>query len=150
MYFNVEKFADCFEDMKTLFEKHWEEVALNKNKIKLNPDYDKYLAMEELGMISLITVRNNNEIVGYSIDILSPHLHYKDHIFALNDVIFLSPEYRAGRTALKLLLHVQEHLKSLGTSVHVLHMKTAHKFTGLAKMAGYNNSEETWSIFLGD
>ena len=43
--------ASVKEDIKPLIEKHWELVALNQGKIKLNPNWEEYARLDAAGIL---------------------------------------------------------------------------------------------------
>ena len=147
--YQVELLADCLDEMKPLLENHWEEIALNKDKIKLNPDYDKYLEIEKLGMVHVVTARDSLRMIGYFISIVSPHMHYSDHIYAVNDILFISPEYRRGEVAAGMFTFAEDALKNEGVSVITFSMKTDYPFDELAVYLGYRKVEYVYSKFVG-
>ena len=51
------------DDAKVLLESHWEEVALNKDKIKINPDWDAYYALQEQGKLDIFTATASRLLV---------------------------------------------------------------------------------------
>jgi hypothetical protein len=77
------------DDAAILLEQHWEEIALNKGAIKLNPDWDTYFDLEDKGNLKIFTAREDGKLVGYFVVLCRHHLHYKDHLFAFNDVLYL-------------------------------------------------------------
>ena len=90
--------ANVNEDIKPLLEKHWELVALNQGAIKLNPDWEKYAELDAAGILRIFTARDQGKLVGYCVLVVSQSMHYKDHVFANNDVVFVLPDSRAGAT----------------------------------------------------
>jgi len=149
MRYQIESLVECLEDMKPLLEKHWKEVAWYQDEIKLNPSYDKYLQLEELGMLHIVTVRDGEELVGYNINFINSHLHYSDHVYAVNDIIFLKPEYRNVGVAIGLLEVTEQELKKLGVSVVTIHMKTDHPFKSLMEHAEFTQQEHIYSKLIG-
>lgn len=101
-------------EMDPLFTLHWEEIALQKDKIKLEVDYDRYRQLDEKNMLHIITVRDSGKLVGYHCSLLDSHLHYKSHVMALTDVYFLLPEYRRGTAGIRLFQFVERTLKERG------------------------------------
>ena len=63
------------EDIKPLLEEHWEEVALNKDKIKINPDWEAYFSLESQGKLDIFTARDEGVLVGYFVVFVYPHIH---------------------------------------------------------------------------
>jgi len=149
MEYSIEAFGDCIEELKPLLELHWEEIAVNKEKIKLNPNYDQYQALEDAGSLHMVVARDKGKVVGYFISFIVPHMHYQDHLWAMNDILFLHPDYRGGRTAMKLFAYAEADLKRLNVSVIQLHMKTEFPFEPLAQACGYKLVEYGYSKYIG-
>lgn len=148
--YNVEFLSMCLEELKPLLTEHWEEIALNKDKIKLNPNYKQYLDLEKAGMCHTVIARKDSKVIGYYISFIVDHMHYQDHKFAMNDIMFLHPDHRGGRTAMKLIKFAEERLRKLGVSVMTMHMKTDFPFEPLAQACGFNKVEYNYSKYIGD
>lgn len=78
-----------------LLVQHREELTTNKALMKLNPDVACYRAMEEAGTCFSIVVRDGEQIVGYSINIIAPHLHYRDVLMVYTDALWTTHEHRS-------------------------------------------------------
>lgn len=151
MEFRAEFVKDVIGELKPLLEEHWEEVAWYKDKIKLAPAFDKYIEMQERNSLLFVTVRDESgTLIGYNINFIQHHPHYSDHIYAINDIIFLLPKYRHGTIAKEMLEYTEQILKHIGVSVVTLHMKPAHPFKSLAEYAGFKQQEYVYSKFIGD
>ena len=48
-----------------MFHEHWKELALNQDTIKLDPDWDKFYALDVQGILRILTVRVEGRLVGY-------------------------------------------------------------------------------------
>jgi len=148
--FQEEPLVDCLEEMKPLLSEHWDEIALHKDKIKLNPDYDKYLLLDSLGMLHVVTARDGDLLVGYFISFLQPHMHYKDHTFAMNDILYIHPEYRKGSAGYKLFKYAEKSLKEIGVHVLMIHAKVKNDFKPLMDKLGFNRVEYNYSKYIGE
>lgn len=144
----IDKIENILGTCGGLFQQHWEEVAHNKDKIKLAIDRKKYISLEEVGALVCFSAFNGDERVGYSIFFVSPHLHYSNNIFAMNDVVFVSKEYRRGSVGLRLMKFAEEYLESIGASIISYHFKPDHDAKGLFSRLGYNMAELTYSKCL--
>jgi GNAT superfamily N-acetyltransferase len=133
-----------------LLEKHWEEIALNKEKIKLNPDWNAYDAMYKSGQLGIYTARKNGKLIGYFVVVATPSLHYKDHLFAVNDIIYLDPEHRKGFVGIKLIKFAEEDLKKFGVSVFTINTKVHKPFDSLMERLGFNLIERVYSKYIGE
>lgn len=148
--YRVVRLAEILDDMKPLLEKHYEEVAFRKDKIAFNPDYDKYLALDDLGMLHCVGAFKGGELIGYFLSIMNINLHYKDHIYAANDVLYIAPEHRAGRAAYNMFRFAEKDLASKGVSVLTIHMKTHVPFDRLCESLGYTYLERIYAKYIQD
>jgi hypothetical protein len=82
--FQQESLVTTKEDARPLLEKHWEEIALNKDVIKLNPDWDAYADLEDAGILKIFTARSDGKLIGYFVVFVKAHIHYKDHLRGIN------------------------------------------------------------------
>jgi GNAT superfamily N-acetyltransferase len=146
MIYQLESLYNVKEEIKPLLEKHWEEIALNKDAIKLNPDWEAYAKMDAAGQVRIFTARDNGELVGYFVVFVSTSLHYKDHKFANNDIIFLKKEYRKGLLGAKLIKFAVSHLKDENVSLLNINTKVHQPFDGLMERLGFNLIERVYSI----
>ena len=137
-------------EIEPLTHKHWEEVAWYKDSMELNPLYDLYLQYSELGVLHYYTVRLEEELVGYAIYTLTPSLHYDPHLQANNDIMFVLPEHRKPRVALRLLELATKDLKECGASVITLKLKSDHEFHSLMKHVGYDLMEYNYTKYIGE
>ena len=48
---------------------------------------------------------------------VGPNLHYKDCLLATEDIYYLKPEYRKGRTGIKMFQFAEKYLKSIGINM---------------------------------
>lgn len=135
-------------DIIPLLEKHWEEVALNKEKIKLNPDWDAYANLEDAGILKIFTARDDRKLVGYFVVFVKSHIHYKDHLFCYNDVIFVDEEYRKGFTSTRLIKFAEKCLKADGVEVMIVNTKRHKPFDSLLVWLGYKHIENLYSKVL--
>lgn len=145
-----EDFYKVREEVDELFYKHWEEIALNKDKIKLNPDWSFYETVYLAGNLGIYTARAGEKLVGYFVVIARPHPHYKDHLFAVNDIIFIDQEYRKGLVGYKLIKFVENDLKKMGVSVLAVNTKVHKPFDSVLERLGFENTERLYTKYIGE
>lgn len=115
---------DCKDRVEDLLKLHWDESSRNKHVMVLKPDWDAYLNLDKLNrLVTLLAVDNNDEIIGYSCNILSQHIHYADLSVAYNDVLFLHPDYRNSSIGLKLIKETEKKCKERGAQLFLWHAK---------------------------
>lgn len=137
-------------EAKPLLEAHWEEIALNKEKIKLNPDWDVYHSLEDANQLKIFTAREDGKLIGYFVVFVRTNPHYKDHLFASNDIIFVSEPYRKGFTGTKLIKFAEKCLKEDGVSVLTINTKRHKPFDSILCRLGFKHIENIYSKYLGD
>lgn len=145
MKFQQELLHQVYDDIQDLLKVHWEEIALNKDFIKLNPDWEQYEKAEQEGILKGFTAREDGKLVGYFVTIVQRSLHYSDYIFATNDVIFLHPEYRKGLAGWRLVKFAEKCLKEDGVSILFINTKVHKPFDALVTRMGYNLVERVYS-----
>lgn len=136
------------KELESLIVDHWEEIALNKEVIKLNPDWDAYETLEEDGTLKIFTARDDKTLIGYFVVFCRPHIHYKDHVFAYNDVVFLKAEYRKAGVGAELLRFAEKWLKEDKVSVLVVNTKRHKPFDNLLVDLGYTHTENIYTKLL--
>ena len=114
-----------------LFEEHYEEIARNKQVMKLKPNYQMYEALNSTGWLFIYVAMQDDVCIGYSMNIMMHHLHYADLRIAQNDILFVKKEFRGGRLGLRLLKVTEDHARSEGCKLMLWHAK---ENTALAKL----------------
>lgn len=94
--FQRERFSDICTDLGPLMRKHDREIWPNRKWGKLCLDVQRYIQMENGGVLHVLTARANaRTLIGYSFDIVM-----RDGVYGvsscLNDHLFLHPDYRTG------------------------------------------------------
>lgn len=85
---------ELIEELIPLLHVHYKTVA-HYQDIALDPDYDGYLKLHELGMLRIFTAREETgSLIGYAIFFVRPNLHYRKSLQAVQDVLFIHPEKR--------------------------------------------------------
>jgi len=148
--YQQEFLCSCEKEAQELIRLHWEEIATNKETIKLNPDWDLYYALEDRGNLNIYTAREDGRLVGYFVVIVGSNLHYKDHMFAENDILYLHPNYRQGWTGIRLLKFAEKALKEEGVSVIKINTKVHKPFDPLMEWLDYSLTERVYTKYVGD
>lgn len=148
--FAVEDWFAVRDQMAHLWPAHWEEVAINKDVIKLDPDFDTYDVFARNGMLHMVIARRAGEIVGYHVSIVRPHLHYRTSLSAFTDVYYISPEYRTGRTPLRLFQFTEKSLKARGVQKMFTGTKVFLDAGRLFEHMGWTLTEKLYTKYVGD
>ena len=148
MKFALENLAKVRREIEPLLEQHWKEIALNKDKIALNPDWRAYADLDSINALRIYTVRKDEKLMGYFVVIVSRSLHYRDHLFANNDVIFLTKGARKGLTGVKLIKFAIESLSEEGITKLHINTKAHQPFDAILERLGFEEIERVHSLML--
>jgi N-acetylglutamate synthase-like GNAT family acetyltransferase len=128
---------------------HWGEIALDKEKIKLNPDIDTFQLLEDCDHLHIITLRDDGKLVGYHASIVRAHLHYKDSLTAYVDMYFIHPDYRKGRVGIDLFKYAEKSLSERGCE-RIYTGTKLHKDMGvLLSRLGHKETERLYVKYIG-
>lgn len=148
MRYQHESLTQVKDEVKPLLDDHWEEIALNKDTIKLNPDWKKYALLDANNMLRVFTARADGKLVGYFVVIVETALHYSDHVFAHNDIIFLAKEYRRGMTGVKLIKYAEKCLAEEGVKQLFINTKRHQPFDPILERLKFNEVEKVYAKVL--
>jgi GNAT superfamily N-acetyltransferase len=118
-----ERAHDLWVEILPLLHEHKEEISAYQD-IALNPDIDRYNAVEESGHLRCYTARLAGLLVGYAIFFVDFNLHYSDSLQANQDVLFVTKPHRHGRVGYRLIRYSEEQLQAEGVQVCYQHLKT--------------------------
>ena len=96
--FAIESFKQTLPEFEPILHDHYEELALNQDKVPLSPQYNIYFDREKIGQLLFVTARFEGSIIGYFIGFVSPGLHYSTCLTCQMDIFYVKKEYRTGRT----------------------------------------------------
>lgn len=157
MIYAREKFDDFISSTRPLLKEHYWEVAMYQDKIDLNIDEDIYQLLEDTDKLRIYTWRDEDcgdwelSMVGYNVFFIHEHPHYKDHVFAVNDIIYIKPHFRHTGDTLKFFEWSEQQLVDEGASVITYHMKENKPFHTLMKdMLGYDHAEHIYTKYIGN
>lgn len=124
--FAWERFHVIAHELPVLFTEHWKELALNKDAVPLDPDWDRFYALDVQGILRVLTVRLDGVLTGYLFLMAGPHLHYKSSLWGHVDMYWLDPVARTGWRGVKLFKTLIRDAKLMG--VVNLTLSTKHHF----------------------
>ncbi len=144
--YQVEKFKDAEKEMLELSTKHWKEVSPYHDVRPLNIDLEYYYNLENQERLLSFTVRNDGKLVGYCYFVFVALSHYKQIIIAVNDTLYVMPEYRKGMVGYKFIKFAENHLVSLNIQEIMWRTKIGDKnFGKLLERLGYFPEEISYT-----
>jgi GNAT superfamily N-acetyltransferase len=144
----VERLADMHGEMELLLPLHWQEIARDRERIKLAPDWAAYFALENAGGLHVMVARAAGRMIGYHISFIRPHLHYRYSLSAITDIYFVLPEYRQGRVGIELFKQVEKSWKARGVEKAFTGCKVAKDMQPLFERLGWTWIEKTFAKVL--
>jgi len=96
----------------------WREVeAADMGGLMLDPDWAGYDALDAQGVLQLMTARQAEELLGYHLSLLVPHLHYAGVLAAQTDTFYVRPGWRKGWVAYRLMQAVERAWQAKGVQI---------------------------------
>ena len=133
---------DVVDDVEPLLEMHYNELTLNKESIKLDPIWTRYAALEQAEALAIYTARDDAKLVGYSAFFVTKHMHYAALTIVANDVLFLHPDHRTGRTGIRLIKFCESALREkLGNFKLTWHANYSNHLASILSRMGYVSEE---------
>ena len=147
----VETVDGMLAEAMALLPQHYNELALHKALVPLEPRYEVYRAKEASGELLIVTVRRNGTLVGYWITFIGPGLHYKTCLTGTFDIFYIVPEARRSVAALLLGRKVEAELRKRGVQRWYAGEKLAKPEAGkLYQLLGMAPVETFYCKWLGD
>ena len=139
--FQRERVQDLWAELEPLLETHYREIAAFQD-IPLAPDKARYEHMEVAGALRVYVGRRDGQMVAYCVMVVQSNAHYRTSLQAAQDILYVDPDFRRGRIALRLIEFVEQELRQEGVQVVHQHSKIAHPALGkLLDHMGYSRSD---------
>lgn len=147
----VESLTARLEELKPLFPLHWAELALDRDKVPLDPQYDEYLRRDAAGMVLFVTLRRRGELIGYFVGFVAPGLHYRTCLTLTMDIFYLAPAHRDGTptAALRLFRAVEREARRRGVQRMLVGSKAHKDASRLFQHLGFARIETYYSKWTG-
>jgi N-acetylglutamate synthase-like GNAT family acetyltransferase len=146
----VEPWRPTLDEMLPLLPLHWEELALDKDKVPLMPQWLVYDERDAKGELQIVVLREDGRIIGYYWGLISPGLHYASCLTANMDIFFVHPEHRKGRNGIILFQAVERDLRRRGVQRWFVGTKLHRDCSALFRRLGFEPIEIHHSKWLGD
>lgn len=124
MQFQREEWAAVLPELRKLFSRLWDDVAVDKDRFTAQCDEEKYRQLDEQKILHLVTARDGEKLAGYFLCFVTPNAHYEGAgDMAFTDMYYVLPQYRKGNIGIRLFAFMEETLKERG----VVKFYTSHK-----------------------
>lgn len=147
---HAESFMANIDQLKRIIPLHYEELALNRDKVPLAPRWDVYAVQEARGELFFVALRDSGELAGYFIGFVAPGLHYETCLTCIQDIFYVKPDER-GQAAGKILFDfVEAELKRRGVQRLITNSKNHFPAAWMFDRRGYEPIETIHSLWIGD
>lgn len=143
MIYDFVPFHLVAEEIAKNLENHYDDVDLKDDYGRPNLDWDAYLQLSLAGMCKVLTVKDDDKLIGYSCFCINNNLNHKGFIEASNTGIFVNKEYR-GKIILEIIRKSDEYLKELGV-MEIIYVLNDDRIGALLKRAKYKAKHIVWS-----
>jgi L-amino acid N-acyltransferase YncA len=148
--YQLEPWATYFLDCQTLWLEHYDEIAVQKDRMAMKPDVVAYQNLEQLGQLQIVTAREAGQMVGYILSVIRPHLHYADVLCGYEDAYFLAKSHRKGMAGVRLIKEAIRHMQAAGVRKAFFMTKVALDMGAIFRRLGFTETDIVYSKWIGD
>lgn len=143
--FQREPFWPWLEEAQPLLARHFDEIAENKAlHPRLDLDFTRYKMLDAAGKLHVLTARDDGKLVGYYIAQVDHNLHYRHVVAGTDDAHYLAPEYRKGRTGIRLFIAAEAMMREIGVMIGIARVKEAHNHGAILQRLGWRPFERVY------
>ncbi len=164
----VENYQSFIDDaLDEILEEHYEDLALDQDKVPLDPQFSVYREREKKGELLVMCMREQTgqppasgwppgetpvgELAGYFIGFIAPGLHYQTCLTCTMDIFYVRPKFRdnllAGR---RLFKAVERELRARSVARWFVGTKLNKDVGRLFESLKFTPVEMYYSKWLGD
>ena len=149
---HIEPFMSQVDELKRLLDTHYDELALNKDKVPLSPQWNLYDHHEKSGALVYVTLREAGELIGYIISIVAPGLHYSTCLTAHMDILFVRPDRRdaSAKGVLLMIDTLEKELRRRGVQRWFMGTKLHKDIGAVFRRRKFEAVEMTYTKWIGD
>jgi len=149
MQFQREEWSTALPELRKLFPRLWEDVAIDKDRFTAQCDEERYAKLDEQKVLHLVTVRDEDKLAGYFLCFITPNAHYEGAgDMAFTDMYYLLPRYRKGNIGMRLFAFMEETLRERS----IVKFYTSHKLhrdrSAIMKLRGFTATDIVYSKVL--
>lgn len=148
--FETESWDAIRDEIAPLWRLHYEEIASDRDRIPLAPDYVKYQRYSDCGQLHITVAREGGRMVGYAFALVDTALHYATTLCGFYDLYWLEPERRKGMAGIMLLKETEKALKARGVRKIFTGTKVWKDVGPLFERMGWQETERLFTKWVGD
>ncbi|NVN11628.1 GNAT family N-acetyltransferase [Nguyenibacter vanlangensis] len=154
--YGVEAWSAVLLEMRSLWEAHFREVALEQERVPLDPDLETYARLEQAGALHVLTMREGRVLAGYLVALVWPHLHHRGTSHAFFDLYYVRPAYRRWTAGIRLFREAERTLAArgvrrmiAGTKIHVAPTGRSLDVGPIFRRLGWVEMERQFGKWIG-
>lgn len=142
--FGWERARHVFDEpnIHDLLKAHWREVGCDHAGCPLDPDFDRFVELDDQGLYRIWAARDGATFVGYAGWFVQPHLHFRRTLHATCDLVMLSPEYRGY--GIEMLRQAFQALRALGVQRCIMESTDALPLSPVLTRLGFAHRGDIW------
>jgi len=144
----VEQYTDVVDEMKTMFKDLSREVDIYPGVTEPDVDNEQFVEMGD--NVLVVTVRDDDEMVGMNVTVILQDILFKHVKTAYNMFYYIKPEYRKSSTGLEMFKFTENQLRGRGVERSYMPRKIHLGGEGLFHRLGYMPIEINYTKYLGD
>jgi GNAT superfamily N-acetyltransferase len=150
MRFQREEWRTALAELRPLFARLWDDVAIDKERFIAECDEEKYAKLDEQKILHLVTAREEAKLAGFFLCFVWPNAHYLGAgDMAFTDMYYVLPAYRKANVGIRLFAFMEETLRERG----VVKFYTSHKLhrdrSAMMKLLGFKATDIVYSKVIG-
>lgn len=142
--------SDYIDQAWPLLEAHRDELTTNKDIMVLAPMRERYAMLDDCGALLTVGAFLDDEIVGYSVNIIDRNLHYQGLLVSQNDILFVRRDLR-GRLGLQLMRETERLAKERAGDTPIMaiwHAKPSTELDAILPRLAYKVQDIAYSKVL--
>lgn len=147
--FQRERLGPILREILPLLRKDWEENGIDHDSVPFRLDLDRYLNYDLVGILQIVTARDEGALIGYVFALVHPHIDHAGMGWAMLTWYWLYPAYRGEGVGDALLDAVEVFLRIAKVSVVEATEKLSRPH-GLFQRRGYHATDLVYRKHLGD
>lgn len=137
MHMQEENVSVVYEELDELVRDYYASTVASEDLPELDFNWSTYCTMQDEGMLQLYTARIKEELVGFVMYLIYPHLHHRTHIVATCDTLAVRPKHRGKGIGRALMEYAEPLLKRHEVKSIIHQFRTCYTARPLFPKLGY-------------
>jgi len=145
--YQEEKITSILDEIEPLLKDHYAEISVIKD-VPFDPDYARYARLERTNGYTFMTCRKDAKLIGFIGYFTYTHIKHQGYLVAAEDVYYIQPQHRLGRTGIDLLVKMEKLLESKGVRRAFITTKVYQDHSKILDYLGYTHHQKNFTKLL--